>query len=87
MPLELASTFNAGAGGLRNVVGDLGSAANNPLAWYRLHSNDVNAVTHAIDVGRQISEAGSGDRFGVGLRLNYTPQTGFIIYGGAQFLF
>lgn len=87
MPAELASTFTAGAAGLQNVVGDLGSAPNNPLAWYGLHSNDVSAVTSAISMGRRISEAGNGDRFGVGLRLNYTPESGLIIYGGAHFLF
>ena len=87
MPFELANTFNAGAAGLRNVVRDIGSAPNNPLAWYGLHSNDVAAISHAVSLGRQISEAGGGDRFGVGMRLNYTPQSGLIIYGGAQLLF
>ncbi|MEP6538544.1 MAG: hypothetical protein ABJF23_24610 [Bryobacteraceae bacterium] len=87
MPAELASTFNTGAASLRNVVGDIGSAPGNPLAWYGLHSNDLSAIGRAVGLGRQISEAGRGDRFGVGLRLNYTPQSGLLIYGGAQFLF
>jgi hypothetical protein len=87
MPAELASAFNAGAAGLRSVVGDIGSAPNNPLVWYGLHSNDVSAISQAVGLGRKISEAGSGERFGVGLRLNYTPQSGLLLYGGAQLRF
>jgi hypothetical protein len=87
MPAELASTFNAGAAGLRSVLGDIGSAPDNPLAWYGLHSNDVTAISGAVSLGQRIAAAGSGDRFGFGLRLNYTPQSGLVIYGGAQLRF
>jgi len=87
MPAELASTFNAGASGLRSTVGDIGSAPNNPLAWYGLHSNDITAISTAVSLGQRISAAGSGDQFGFGLRLNYTPQSGLVVYGGAQLRF
>jgi hypothetical protein len=87
MPWEMTNTFNLGAAGLRSVAGDLGSAPNNPLDWYGLHSDDISAISKAVSLGQAISKAGSGDRFGVGLRLNYNEQSGLVIYGGAQFLF
>ena len=66
---------------------DITAAPNNPLAWYKLHSDDVGTITRAVTTGKQIANAGTGDNFGVGLRLNYDQQTGFTIYGGAQFKF
>ncbi len=67
---------------------DIGSAPNNPLAWYKLHSNDVSAISKAVSAGQQIAELGkSSNRFGVGLRLNHTPLTGLTIYGGALLRF
>lgn len=87
-PAELSTTFNSAATGLQNIAGDLGSAPNNPLDWYKMHSDDVTAITKAVSLGQQIAKSGDKDSgFGVGLRINYTPQTGFVIYGGAQFIF
>lgn len=87
-PAELSSAFNSAAVGLQSMAGDIGSAPNNPLAWYGLHSDDVSAIGKAVSMGQQIAKAGSSsDRFGVGLRLNYTPQAGLVIYGGAQLTF
>jgi hypothetical protein len=87
-PWELASTFNSAAGGLQSMTRDIRSAPDNPLAWYNLHSDDVTAISNAIRAGQQIAGQGKGwNRFGVGLRLNYNPQTKLMIYGGAQWLF
>ena len=88
LPWELSTTFNAAAGGLQSMATDIGSAPNNPLAWYKLHTNDVSAISRAVSAGQQIAEfGGSSNRFGVGMRLNYTPLTGLTIYGGALLRF
>jgi hypothetical protein len=82
-PSELASIFNSGAGGLQSMASDISAAPNNPLAWYKLHSDDADAISKAVTTGQQIAKLGeSPDRFGAGLRLNYNQQTGLTIYGG-----
>lgn len=87
-PDELGTVFNSANGGLLSMAGDISAAPNNPLAWYKLHSNDVGAITKAIGVGRQIADQGkSSDRYGLGLRLNYTPQSGLTVYGGVVYSF
>ncbi|QDT55788.1 hypothetical protein Pan44_38360 [Caulifigura coniformis] len=87
-PSQLGSTFTSAAGGLSNIAGDLSSAPDNPLAWYNLHSDDVESISKAVSLGQQIMKAGSDkNRFGVGLRLNYTSESGLTIYGGAQLRF
>jgi hypothetical protein len=87
-PDELDKTFNAANGGLLSMASDIRAAPNNPLAWYKLHSNDVTAISKAVGVGRQIADQGSSsDRFGLGLRLNYSPTSGFVIYGGVAYFF
>src|SRR5262245_39112822 len=87
-PRDLSLTFNSAAIGLQSMASDIDSAPNNPLAWYKLHSNDVAAIGNAISVGQQIAKQGeNSNRFGVGLRLNYTEQTGLTIYGGALLQF
>ena len=87
-PAEMSSTFYLAAGGLRSMAADIGSAPNNPLAWYDLHSDDAAAIGRAVSLGQQISKYGSGSNgFGVGLRLNYSEQSGLTIYGGAQMHF
>src|SRR5262245_40014889 len=87
-PMELSSTFNSAAIGLQSMARDIGSASNNPLAWYKLHSNDASAISKAISVGQQIAKHGkNSNRFGAALRLNYATQTGLTIYGGAQLIF
>ncbi len=87
-PWELSGTFNSAATGLQRMAGDIGSAPNNPLAWYKLHSDDVTAITNAVKLGQQIAKSGDKTNpLGVGLRINYTPQTGFMIYGGAALMF
>jgi len=88
-PSELSGIFDAAAGGLQSMTKDIGAAPNNPLAWYKLHSDDVATMTKAVTTGQQIAKMGNSfsDSFGAGLRLNYTQQSGFTIYGGAQFKF
>lgn len=82
-PDELSTVFNSANGGLMSMAGDISAAPNNPLAWYKMHSNDVKSLSKAIDVGKKIADQQkSSDRFGFGLRLNYSPPTGFTIYGG-----
>lgn len=87
-PWELSETFNSAAIGLQRMTSDIRLAPNNPLAWYKLHSDDVTAIGNALRAGQQIAEQGAqSNRFGAGLRLNYNPQTKFTIYGGAQWFF
>lgn len=87
-PAELSSIFNSGAEGLGSVVGDISSAPNNPLAWYDLHSDDISTITTAVKTGMQIQDQQtSSQNFGAGLRLSYSPVSGFMIYGGVQLLF
>jgi hypothetical protein len=87
-PAELSSIFNSAAGGLQSMASDISAAPNNPLAWYKLHSDDAATVSKAISTGQDIAKLGeSQDRFGAALRLNYTPQAGLTVYGGVLFLF
>lgn len=87
-PMELSSTFNSAAGGLHSMAADIRSAPDNPLAWYQLHSDDTATLINAVHMGQKIAKSGTDSkRFGAGLRLNYAPQTGFTIYGGAQLRF
>jgi hypothetical protein len=85
-PEELSKTFNSGAYGLQTMTGDIQAAPNNPLQWYRLHSDDVTAISKAVKAGQSIAESGE-KKVGAGLRLSYSPTTGFMIYGGAQLRF
>ena len=87
-PRELSTTFNSAAGGLQSMASDISAAPNNPLAWYKLHSDDAAAIGNAISVGQQIAKEGANsNRFGLGLRLNYAKETGLTIVGGAQLIF
>lgn len=87
-PSELASVFDSAAGGLQSMAKDIGAAPNNPLAWYKMHSDDAATISRAVSTGQQIAKMGSAtDTAGVGLRLTYTQQTGFTIYGGLQLKF
>lgn len=86
-PQELSSTFNAAGTGIGSMAGNIRAAPDNPLAWYKLHSNDVAAISSAVAAGRQIAAHGKSKRFGAGLRLNYSAESGFVIYGGAQYRF
>ena len=87
-PDELSTVFNSANGGLLSMAGDIDAAPNNPLAWYKLHSNDVGAITKAVGVGRQIADQGkSSDRYGFGLRLNYNPQSRLTVYWGMAVYF
>lgn len=87
-PSQLASIFTSGEQGMRNIAGDIASAPNNPLAWYDLHSDDVSAITTAINTGRRIhKQQTSSQNFGAGLRITYSPDAGLLIYGGVQLIF
>ena len=82
-PGELASIFESGASGLQSMARDIGAAPNNPLAWYKMKSNDASAIAKAVATGEQIAKlAEPSDSIGVGLRLNYNAQSGLTIYGG-----
>jgi len=86
-PSELSSVFDSAAGGLQSMTRDISAAPNNPLAWYKIHSDDVATITKAVSTGQQIAKLGDPDNFGAGLRLNYNQKDGFTIYAGAQFKF
>ena len=87
-PDELAGTFNAAGTGLGSMAADIRAAPDNPLAWYKLHSDDTAAINKAVSAAKQIAAQGkTSKRFGAGLRLNYSPDSGLVIYGGAQLMF
>jgi hypothetical protein len=87
-PDELQSAFSAANGGLLRMARDAPSALNNPLAYYKLHSDDASAIGQGIKAGKQLMDYGKGsDRLGAALRLNYTPQTGLTVYGVLQYSF
>jgi hypothetical protein len=87
-PQEMQGTFNSAAFGLQNMLGDINAAPNNPLAWYKLHSDDVTAISNAVSLGQNIADSGKDkNRFGANLRLNYNPQGGFLIYGAVGLRF
>ena len=87
-PDELAKTFNAAGSGLPSLVRDIDRAPDNPLAWYRMHSDDVGAVNKAVSLAQQIQKhGGTGNGLGAGLRLNYSQASGLTIYGGVQMTF
>jgi hypothetical protein len=87
-PSELSTVFDSASIGLRSMLDDISAAPNDPLAWYKLHSDDANAISKAISVGQDIAKSGSStDKVGIGLRLNFNQQSGFTIYGGAQLKF
>ncbi|HLK65102.1 MAG TPA: hypothetical protein VKU19_16785 [Bryobacteraceae bacterium] len=86
-PAELSSTFRSGADGLGNMVRDAGSLPGNPLAWFGLHSNDATTFSKAVILGQQIAKSTNSTGLGVGLRLNFSEQTGLTIYGAAQLRF
>lgn len=87
MPSELTSVFGSGANGLQSMARDVRAAPNNPLVWYKLHSDDVTAVTRAVSAGQDIAKSDTSNRFGFGLRITYNQQTGVTVYGGAQLRF
>jgi hypothetical protein len=87
-PSELSDVFNSGGFGLTSMMRDIDAAPDNPLAWYKLHSNDIKTISKAVDLGQKIHKLGkSKDRFGAGLRLNFAPETGLTIYTGLQVRF
>lgn len=87
MPAELTATFQAAGASVITMGGDSRLALNDPLKFYSIHSDDVDAITKAVSAGQSIAKTKSGsESFGVGLRLNYTPATGLVIYGGAQLI-
>lgn len=82
-PDELAQTFNSGALSLQNLAGTISTAPDNPLAWYRLHSDDIATLSKAAKLGQAIADKKQAQkRFGAALRLNYNAETGFLIHGG-----
>jgi hypothetical protein len=93
-PDVLADSFRAANASLQRMVGDSGSALQNPLSYYNLHSNDVTAIGKAVGMGQAIYNSGKNsdannksDSFGVSVKLNYTPQSGLVIFGGVGWRF
>jgi hypothetical protein len=87
-PADLADTFGKAANGLQNTLGSLGAAPTNPLAWYKMRSNDIDTITSAIDTGKKLmAPKNKGPSFGGNVRLNYAPQTGLVIYCAVQAIF
>jgi len=86
-PAELSDVFDNAASGLQSMADDISAAPNNPLAWYRLHSDDATAISKAVSTVQDIAKSDKGDALGAGLRLNYNEKTGFTIYAGVQYRF
>jgi len=86
-PSELSTVFDDGASGLRSMADDISAAPNNPLAWYKMHSNDATAISNAVSAVQDIAKSGKGDAVGAGLRVNYNEKSGFTIYAGFQYRF
>lgn len=88
-PRELNNVFNSAAQGLHSMSADISAAPNNPLAWYKMHSNDADVIAKAVSVGQLIGKRNTapGASFGASLRLKYDPEHGFTIFGGAGFRF
>ena len=85
---ELQTAFQTANASFLRMAKDSSMAVNNPLAFYRLHSDDASAIGSAISMGQKIGAAqGSKDTLGFSLRLNYTPAIGFTIYGGVGLRF
>lgn len=88
MPADMAKTFYEGAGGLGSVMGDIQNAPNDPLAWYKLHSNDVSTISKAVELGQKISKQKTGlASFGANAQLKYAPTTGLLITVNAGVMF
>ena len=47
--------FNSAGSGLQRMARDISGAPNDPLAWYKLHSDDVHTITQAVSIGQQIA--------------------------------
>ncbi len=88
-PNELNDVFGAGGIAATRVVGSLPGAFNDPLAMYRLRSDDIATISKAVSTAQKIHKAGKKDapRFGAGMSLHVGPMTGLTITGGAQFHF
>ena len=87
-PIELTNTFNRGGMVASHIMSRIAAGERDPLALYNLYSNDKKTISEVINTVKQISRLGnSSQRFGAGLRLNCSPQTGFVIYGGVNFIF
>lgn len=87
-PAELGETFGKAAASLQTTLGTVGAAPNNPLAWYRMRSDDIDTITKAVDAGKKIHSAkNTAPDFGAGIRLNHSAQTGLVIYLGVQVIF
>ena len=80
-PLELSSTFNDANVGLQRVFSNANQSFKDPLAAYNILSDDAKAIAKAVRVGRDIARSKKSDLFGASLLLNFSPTTGFTIYG------
>jgi hypothetical protein len=78
MPTELASIFNHGGTGLASMALDIRRAPDNPLAWFKMHSDDKTAISAAIDAGSKIAKTKPGDA-GFRIGLNHAPETGLTL--------
>lgn len=86
-PTQLASTFNQAGSALGSMVGGLGAAGSNPLEYYKLHSNDIAAISNAVDLGQKIAKSNKGPRFGATFGLNYSQGPGLTINLAAGVMF
>ncbi len=87
-PVELTNTFNQGGMAASHIMSRISAGERDPLALYKLYSNDEKTISEVRNTAGQISKVGnSSQRFGAGLRLNYTSQTGLVIYAGANLTF
>ena len=87
-PDQLATTFNNANGGLMSMTRDIQAAPNNPLQWFKMHSNDIATTTAAVSQIKSIAESKKGeDSFGAQLRISHDPASGLTIFLGAGMQF
>lgn len=64
------------------------SNTSDPLAAIGIIKDDAPTIAKAVQSIQNLNKIDTkSHNFGVGLRLNYDPHSGFVIYGGAQWLF
>lgn len=74
MPADMDKAFGAGGAAAGSMLTGLPAAPNDPLAFYKAHKDDIDNVSKAVDLARDITDAGKKKvRFGADFSLSYDP--------------
>ncbi len=85
MPGALSQSIYGGWAGASSILGSLGSMQD-PISFYQSHRSDIREVMGAVRALQPMFGA-QHSGFGAGLKFNYNPHTGILLYGGMQWLF